>query len=274
MALVVSSQAFAQEYVPVTEATLAALTPSATVAFAPLTCPNPPKLADLGTFKVTESEMSRSLAGRLGLPLGGLAANASGRVLIQDFSRTKKCTASDGKTELVYGQAVRIVASSDNFDADGRFDLPTIAANTTLKNSSSNITAEVIGLTDTALLKEATKIFGALNVDEYDRVKKLIQILSEMAITTADKGTPQLLGMAAAELDMSAPVMGAYAVQRISDGKNCQETKATVPGISASANLAIENAYFALAGTCSSDAPDAMARAAAKDALAGFKVKK
>lgn len=273
-ALVLSSSVAAQEYTPVTEATLTALMPEAEAAVAPLACSNPPKLADLGVFKVSEAEMSRSLAGRLGLPLGGLSASTSGRVLIQDFSRTATCTASDGKTDLVYGQAIRIVATSDKFDTEARFDLPAIAANATLKNSSSNISATVIGLTDTALLTEATKVYGALNVDEYDRVKKLIQMLSQMALRTGDKGKPQLLGIAAAELDMSATVMGAYAVQRIADGKSCQDTKASVPGISTSAALAIENAYFSLVGTCSSTNPDAISRNAAREALAGLKVKK
>lgn len=269
-----ASQVSAQEYTPVHVETMSTLTSDSNVDKAPLVCANPPKVADLGIFNTQTTEMSRTIAARMGLPLGSLSTSSNSRVLVQDYSRTQKCTATDGKTQLIYGQAVRIIASSDGFDADGRFDLPSIAANTTLKNTSSNIAATVIGLNDPALLKLGNKIFGDFDVKRYKEVADLMTTMSNLAVDTANKGSPQLLGYATSQLDTSAPVMGAFAVQNIADNKSCQETKTAVPEASAAAVMAIEEAYLALMGTCSTSRPDPISRNAAKESLSGFKVKK
>ncbi|KRB86531.1 hypothetical protein ASE00_07480 [Sphingomonas sp. Root710] len=218
--------------------------------------------------------MSLSLAGKLGLPIGSLGANGSGRVLVQDWSRSKTCLSTDGRTQLVYGQAIRVVAAADNFDINASLSLGAIAANSTLKGSSSNVQAVVIGLTDIALLREVNKLLGPLNVETYDTVKTLVKSAADLALTTSANGTPDFLGLASATIDMSGTVLTAFAVQQISDGKTCVVSKAAFPNLGVAAQAAIESAYLSLVGSCDNVSPKPVARATALEALNGIKVKK
>ncbi|WP_162256421.1 hypothetical protein [Sphingomonas sp. Root710] len=265
----------AEDYVPMTKAAVPVVAPdNARSPADPLVCADPPKLADLGTFRLLNSEMSLSLAGKLGLPIGSLGANGSGRVLVQDWSRSKTCLSTDGRTQLVYGQAIRVVAAADNFDINASLSLGAIAANSTLKGSSSNVQAVVIGLTDIALLREVNKLLGPLNVETYDTVKTLVKSAADLALTTSANGTPDFLGLASATIDMSGTVLTAFAVQQISDGKTCVVSKAAFPNLGVAAQAAIESAYLSLVGSCDNVSPKPVARATALEALNGIKVKK
>lgn len=270
-----STAAHSQDYVPMTKGAVPVITPAdALNSTDPLVCADAPKLTDLGTFRLLNSEMSLGLAGKLGLPVGSLTVNGNGRVLVQDWSRSKTCLSTDGRTQLVYGQAIRVVVASDNFDTNASLSLGAIAANSTLRGSSSNIQAVVIGLTDIALLREVNKLLGPLNVETYDTVKMLVKTTADLALTTSAKGAPEFLGLASATVDMSGPVLTAFAVQQISDGKTCVASKAAFPKLGVTAQVAIEAAYLSLVGGCDNVPPKPIARATAKEALNGLEVKK
>jgi hypothetical protein len=94
--------------------------------FDPLKCLTPPKIADL-TTQISNRTMSASRAASLGFGVFSTSVNSNATVFIQDWTRSARCLSQDGKTQLIWGQAVRIVASISDVDANANLSLASIA---------------------------------------------------------------------------------------------------------------------------------------------------
>jgi hypothetical protein len=201
-----------------------------------------------------------------------MTGNTNTRVLVQDWTRSKPCLSTDGKTQLIYGQGIRIVATIADIDAKTDLSLAAIAAQATLNNKSSNIQAMVIGIPDAAVALEATTLLGPLTVENFSKKSEIAQSLAAKAVASTT-GTSEFLGIRQSAPDIGAQIAGAFAIQSVADRKSCLDAKGKFPSVDPVRVSAIEAVYVAITGTCSTAQPTEVHKALAKDALVGFKVK-
>lgn len=238
-----------------------------------LSCATPPSLSDLSTLKVTNNVLSANAASSLGFPLGSVDGSGAGRVLVQDWSRTASCLARDGKTELVYGQAIRVVASADQLDAEAGVTLPIIAAHATLNRATTNIQAQVIGFNDPTIYQLAAQLLGTIDVTTFETVNRIISDIAAKAPGLSG-GSVVRLGVNSGEPETSHHVIAAFAVQQIADGRSCLEARRRFPGLTAAQTAAMDGVYQALMLACDNSAPDPVSRARADAALMGVRVRR
>jgi hypothetical protein len=238
-----------------------------------LECATPPAANQLPSMSVTNNSMSVSAAAQLGFPVGSVNANSAGRVLVQDWSRTATCIARDGRTELVYGQAIRVVASAEQLSAEGGLSLPIIAAHATLNRQATNIQAQILGFNDPAVNQLAAQLLGPIDVTTFSTLNTTIATLASKASTAAG-GTVVRLGVRAPEVRTGNHVLAAFAIQEIAEGRSCLRTKARFPGLTATQGAAIEAIYSEFNVPCSNAEPDPVSRARADVALMGVRIRK
>lgn len=237
----------------------------------PFTCTTPPQLSELAT-KINTTSMALSSAAKLGLPVGGVGMSTNGRVLVQDWTRSKPCLSTDGQTKLLYGQAARIVASISEIDANTDLTFATIAAQATLNRKASSVQAELIGIDNDEAQQEAATLLGPLDVENFADKSAVAEKLAQLALATPS-GKAEFLGVVQDAPDLNLQVAAAYAVQQVASRRSCMDARqrlrdATVPVIGT-----IEGVYVSLMGTCDSTQPSAVAKATAEAALMGLKVK-
>lgn len=237
----------------------------------PFTCSTPPPITSLIT-SVTSTSMSASMAMSLGLPVGSVGGSGNTRVLVQDWTRSKPCLAMDGKTQLIYGQGIRIVATITDLDTKIDLTLAMIAAQATLSGKSSSIQAVVIGIPDQAVQLEATTLLGQLDVTNFALKSQIAQSLAAKAVV-ANTGTSEFIGILKSVPDLGSQVAAVFALQQISERKTCLEAKAKFPGIDTVLVSAIESTYVSVTKNCSAAQPGEVDKAIAKEALLGLKIK-
>jgi hypothetical protein len=235
------------------------------------TCASPPALATLAT-KITNTSMSASTAFTLGLPVGGLEGSANARVFVQDWTRSKPCTAKDGKTQLIYGQGIRIVSTISDIDASAKLSLAAIAAQATLNNKSSSVQAIVIGIPDAAVQAEAVTLLGELTVENFAIKSKIAESLAAKAVA-ATTGTSEFIGIYPSGPNLGAQVASVFAIQQIADKKTCLDTKGKLATVDAAKLAAVDSVYVNLTKACDATVPSEVQKALAKEALMGFKLK-
>lgn len=238
-----------------------------------LSCANPPAVNNLNALTITNNSMDITTASQLNFPVVSIAANGTGRVLVQDWSRTATCIARDGQTELVYGQALRVIATSDQIDADVALTLPIIAANTTLNRRASNIQAQVLGFNNAVMLQKASQVLGPIDVSNFGSLNTIVQDLAKLA-PTASGGSVVRLGINNPPVPASSFVISAYAVQQVADGKSCQDAKNRFTGLNAAQSGLIDAIYSEFSTPCSAVVPNSVSRAQANVALLGVRVRK
>lgn len=238
--------------------------------FDPLKCLNPPKISDLKT-QISNRTMSASRAASLGFGVGSLSASSNSTVFIQDWTRSARCLSQDGKTQLIWGQAVRIVASISDVDANASLTLASIAAQATLNNKSSNLEASLIGVSDPESQVLATSLLGPLNVENFNSKSTIIQALTKKVIEgmSDDMG---LIGVVQDAPELRSQVAAAFALSQISQGKTCQNAKSRIGDADTKVSGAIEATYISVTGTCGTSAPSQGQRSIANDNLLGLKV--
>lgn len=238
-----------------------------------LECAIPPAANQLSSMSVTNNSMSVSAAAQLGFPVGSVNANGAGRVLVQDWSRTATCIARDNKTELIYGQAIRVVASADQLSAEGGLSLPIIAAHATLNRQATNIQAQILGFNDPTVNQLAARLLGPIDVTTFATLNTTIADLAAKAPTVAG-GTVVRLGVRTPEIRTSNHILSAFAIHEIAEGRSCLRTKARFPGITTTQGAAIEAVYSEFEVPCSNADPGPVSRARADVALMGVRIRK
>lgn len=237
----------------------------------PFSCATPPPISSLVT-SVTSTTMSSSMALSLGLPVGSVGVSGNTKVFVQDWTRSKPCLAMDGKTQLIYGQGIRIIATVMDLDAKADLTLAMIAAQATLSGKSSSIQAIVIGIPDQAVQLEATSLLGQLDVTNFAEKSRIAQSLAAKAVV-ATTGTSEFIGVRQSTPDLTGQVATVFALQQMSERKTCLDAKSKFPSTNTAHISAIESTYVSITKVCDASQPGEVHKAIAKDALLGLKIK-
>lgn len=239
-------------------------------------CTPAPLLNDVsGNFDYRRTLLSSSAAVKLGIPVSNVTSSGNQMVLVQDYSRTKECLATDSQTRLLYGQTIRTVITIANFDAQANLTLPAIAASATISGKSNSIQIQIMGFSNPQIPTIIAGIAGKeLNVESYGEFAK---IHSDLIKLTADAGTTQTMsriGIIANEEpdNLKSNVVASFALQQIKDGKSCNEAKAKFKQPTEPWSKAIDQTYSLLMGQCSSATPSNQQKSQASDHLQGLKV--
>lgn len=240
-------------------------------------CSPVPTINDVsGSLDYRRTLLSSSAAIKLGISVGNVSTTGNQMVLVQDYSRTKECLATDNQTRLVYGQTIRTIITIANFDAQANLTLPAIAASATIGGKSNSLQIQIFGFSNPQIPIIVSGISGKeLNVETYGEFAK---IHSELIRLTADAATtPSMtrLGIVTAEEpdDLKSNVVAAFALQQIKDGKSCNDAKANYKQPSKPSASAIDQTYGFIMNACSSVTPNAQQKAKALDYLQGLKIK-
>ncbi|MFJ2362677.1 hypothetical protein ACIPIN_02980 [Pseudomonas sp. NPDC087697] len=240
-------------------------------------CSPVPSINDVsGSLDYRRTLLSSSAAIKLGIPVVNVSTTGNQMVLVQDYSRTKECLASDNQTRLLYGQTIRTIITIANFDAQANLTLPAIAASATIGGKSNSLQIQILGFSNPQIPIIVSGISGKeLNVETYGEFAK---IHSELIRLTADAATtPSMtrLGIVTVEEpdNLKSNVVAAFALQQIKDGKSCNDAKANYRQPSEPSANAIDQTYGFVMSTCSSVAPNAEHKAKALDYLQGLKIK-
>lgn len=254
------------------EASTESASAESAVAAPPLKCATPPATSALGTAQFLQTTTDFEGAVAAGLPMGSMSSTTAKKVLIQDWLRTANCLSTDGQTELVYGQGIRLFASSDGFDVEGDVTLGMLAANSTLNSKNSKVLVSIVGFNDTQLTTMGSSIFGPINVDRFSVIDGLAKKMIDRA-ATLNNGTVQRLGVVFPPSSSAQHVMSAFAVQQIANGLSCNDTKSKFANLSPPNAALIASVYEELEAPCDNSAPDLVARARAKVSLGNVKIR-
>jgi hypothetical protein len=240
-------------------------------------CMPAPTINDVqGSLDYRRTLLSSSAAVKLGIPAATVTTSGNQMVLVQDYSRTKECLANDNKTRLVYGQTIRTIITIANFDAQTNLTLPAIAANATIAGKSNSLQIQIIGFSNPQIPVLISNISGKeLNVESYGDFAKIHSDLIRLTADAATTPTMARLGIVMAEDkdDLKSTIVAAFALQKISDGKSCNDAKAKFKSSGGSSTSAIDQTYAIVTSICSSASPSSLQRAKASDLLQGLKVK-
>ena len=231
----------------------------------PYKCTTPPKLSDLRTKTISRS-MSSAMAVSLGFPIAKVGGSADMAVLIQDWSRQAPCLSTDGKTTLIFGQAIRVFTSIASIDTNAQLTFPVIAAQATLNNRATAVESELVAVDDVAAQVLATKLLGQLTVENFSEKNAIVQKLAADLVATKSE-TIGLIGVQQEAPQLRLQVASAYGVQQVAKGRSCLDAKSRIKNAEIAVGTAIEGAYIALDNTCGTTRPGPVSQALAKAAL-------
>lgn len=254
---------------------LAALPADRAAAF-PECSPVPTTNDVSGSLDYRRTLLSSSAAIKLGIPVANVSSTGNQMVLVQDYSRTKECLASDNQTRLLYGQTIRTVITIANFDAQANLTLPAIAASATIGGKSNSLQIQIFGFSNPQIPVIVAGISGKeLNVETYGEFAKVHSDLIKLTADAATTPSMSRLGIVTTEEpdNLKSNVVSAFALQQIKDGKSCNDAKAKYKQPSDPSVNAIDQTYGFVMSACSSAAPNAQQKAKASDYLQGLQIK-
>lgn len=244
-------------------------------------CATPPSVVDIGgNFELRRSVMTRNAAANLNIlaGIGKVDTEGSGSQLIAifDFSRFKDCLATDGKTTVVYGQAVRTIMSFESTDAKSNVTFPLVAAAATVSGKSSSISVSNLGFDEPTMALKANELSSiSLSVENFAEFTKIHKQLIDLAAAENSKKKVERLGIVPAvdEDDLIDTLPKAFAIQQIKDNRSCENAKLRYKNAADADGLKIlTSTYISVVGSCSTAKPGAQVAAKAKDYLRGMKV--
>jgi hypothetical protein len=240
-------------------------------------CVPAPTVADMaGGLSFHQSLMSSSAAAKLGIPVADVSMTGNQMVMVQDYSRTKTCLANDGKTGLVYGQAIRMIITIENFESKSNLTLPAIAATATIGGERNSVKIEIYGFENPKLVLKVAEISGKeLNVETYAKFAGIHSELMKLTVDPNTKESVERLGIVSDDRfdDLATDVVTAFALQQIKDGKSCEEAKRNYRKAVNSVGKVISRVYSSVQGSCTAAAPNARQTTEASDYLDGLQVK-
>ncbi|MCE1242099.1 hypothetical protein [Oryzomicrobium sp.] len=254
---------------------LSTLTPDKAAVF-PECSPVPTTNDVSGSFDYKRVLLASSAAVKLGVPVANVTATGNQMVLVQDYSRTKECLATDSQTRLLYGQTIRTVITIANFDSQANLSLPAIAANATIGGKSNSVQVQIFGFSNPQIPTLIAGISGKeLNVETYGEFAKIHSDLIKLTADAATTPSMARLGIVASEEqdNLRSNVASAFALQQIKDGRSCNDAKAKYKQSSDPSISAIDQTYGLVIGGCSSAVPSSQQKDKASDYLKGIQVK-
>jgi hypothetical protein len=243
-------------------------------------CVTPPTVEEIGgSFEMNRYVMTRNAAGKLGIVggMGNIDGSAEQLLAVFDFSRSKECLAADGKTRLVYGQAIRTVMSFASADTKVAVSFPVVAASATIAGKSSTINVKNIGFNDSGMALKAVAMSSlSLDVGSYTEFTRLHKELIDLAAADTTPKKVELLGIIPAvdEDELKNTLVSAYAIQSVKNSTSCTvaQNKFRNPE-DKDALRVVDATYVYISGACSAAAPTSVASAKAKDYLRGMSVR-
>jgi hypothetical protein len=263
-------QAAAQGYVPTSQKAVG-LAANETLGCNPI-----PSLT--GGFSYHDSMMSVSAAAKAGILGFGGSGDAKTMVAVRDYAKTAQCTATDGKTTLLYGESVRTAIVIKNYNAAVNLNFAAIAANATLNNTSYDVSIETIGWNNpqaaNLIATLAAKTLSVETYSDYNSVQsRLIALTTDPATTHTVTKLGVVSGATGSDPDLIERVATAYALQSITDGKSCQQAKLGMKNANDFGTAAVSNIYSLFGGACDTQPLGKPERDRAAALLNGLKIK-
>ncbi len=239
----------------------------------------PPPVEKLGTWRWQQSEMSSTLAVKLGFAIGGISAGYQSRTLIAEFSRSATVEQEEGGRGR-YGVAARLVVGATSVDAKAQLSIPLLAAEGSLGRSQASVSLTVNGYVGDELAKLLPTDIQTLNVDTYSSLTTSMNEI--VTLIGSDKANiqPELLGIEVVDkgpvdvdTDLTRAVGITYALTRLKDGRTLEEAlEAYYDKDDEVAQSAIHHVYEVLVAEGDDDG-HGVARARASDLLDNYIIK-
>jgi hypothetical protein len=222
--------------------------------------------------------MTASQAASLNISLAGVTTSGSSDQLlaISDTSRVAPCLATDGKTTVYYGEAIRTVVAMNDYTVKGGASIAIVAATATADGKTNSVDLYEVGFGDLALdqkLVAAKQTLGGsgINIDDYSDFIKAYNAAESYAQTLTNPGidivgfdNPYSLG------NYSDILATAWAIQYIAQGNGCQDAIKDFKQQDQQYQNDIRSTYDGIAGGCG---VDGVGRAKAQQLLNGLKIR-
>ena len=209
---------------------------------------------------------------------GGADLARKSRVLVAEFSRSKTVMRQDGQWR--YGVAARLIVKVSNFELGANMTLPFIAAEAQFNRLEASAALRVEGYVGADAAKQFPN-FGAFDVETYVKLMDALSSLKDSIGGDVDNIRPVRLwtwaesaeGASTVDDRLTHAVGTMWALTRIADGATMAEAIANYRDTDDEvAHAAIRETYGYLMPS-GDEAPNAQARARARELLDGYKAK-
>lgn len=211
----------------------------------------------------------------LGIPVANISGSHNLMIFVRDYRRATQCTATDGKTEMLYGQVARAVIEIDNYDVKLGSSLAAIAAAGTLQRKNQQFYLFKDGFYNPAIDKIIGTVSGkAFDVENYAAYQTVIARMIELLSDKDTQLAVNKIGVIPSQDDprfLDASII-AYSFDQIVRGKACTTAKTKFATNAADA-ATVEQAYRFVTGACDSTVPSADAQRRAKELGKGIVIK-
>lgn len=242
-------------------------------------CTTPPTLPEIQDqlFRGWVSVMSTGYAVQLGITFAGSGSGNYAQddiVIVSDLQRGKKCLATDGHTELLYGQALRSTVRTSKIELKPSMSLAIVAASATINNRQNYVEVQTLGLpapVQALMLAAQNLASSGLTVENYGKFMDKITEAKTEALKPV--GSVVLIGIVddITDNDLIASVTRAFALSYIGRGRTCSDTIEAYKRSGADQQQIIRNTYTSVAKGC--DAPSHAVQQKAQDLLNGVAIR-
>ncbi len=222
--------------------------------------------------------MTGSQAAALNISFGGISGsyNADQLLAVSDSSRVAPCLATDGKTTVYYGEAIRTVVVMHDYTVKGGASIAVVAATATANGKSNSVDLYEIGFAEPkldAMLVEAKHKLGGsgIQIENYSDFIKAFAAAESYAVGLTKPG----IDIVAYEIPFSSAdykdmLASAWAIQKIAEGWGCEDAIKKFNEKGQQFENDIRNTYQNIAGGCGADG---VAKAKAQALLNGLRIR-
>lgn len=195
---------------------------------------------------------------------------------MSDSSRVAPCLATDGKTTVYYGEAIRTVVAMNDYTVKGSASFAVVAATATVQGKSNSVDLYEIGFGDPQLdakLVAAKQTLGGsgINIENYSDFIKAYEAAEAYAVGLTSPGIDLIAFDAPVGQSEYPDILAiAWAIQNIAQGNGCEDAAKNFKQQDQQYQNDIKNTYNAIAGGCG---VDNVGKAKAQQLLNGLKIK-
>jgi len=217
---------------------------------------SPPTPSELDDWEQHFYTLSETGAAKLGFTVGEVSASGSIKVVVAETSRSKTITADDGKTQMRYGVALRLVIRATSFEGSTEFNLPMIAAEAQLGRIETQSHLIVRGYVGAKLAKLIPE-WREFDVEGYVALKRSITEIQQLITQDIENIRPRLLhvfdktdDLLNDDQDRERAIGIVWALTRILDGSSADDALKSFPlGSSAHGISGLKETYLELTGS-------------------------
>ena len=235
--------------------------------------PEPPAADDLGEIVATTYSLSIEAAGRLNIPVFGNASGSLSRqVVVYEWSRFRDVGQPDGSTQR-WGFAIRFCVTVTKAAGEATVSLPVLAAEAQLGRVEAGWTMQVKGISGPKI-REAVLAPEELDVETYIKARNSMQ---EIIAAIGDADTvikPELLLTVPPDRPLDEygrQALTTYVVACIGNGRLADWAINKLGNTEPARNIV--RAVYEDFGVAQGEAPGAVARAQAEEALRGVRIR-